>query len=51
MSFKAINENTYVCDDGQCVESGTHDELMQSGGLYRQLFDEYSRSINWKVGA
>ncbi len=44
-------DRIYVCDDGQCVESGTHDELMQSGGLYRKLFDEYSRSINWKVGA
>ncbi len=44
-------DRIYVCDDGQCVESGTHTELMNKGGLYKRMFDEYSRSIEWKVGA
>lgn len=43
-------DRIYVCDDGQCVESGTHTELMNMGGLYKRMFDEYSRSIEWKVG-
>ena len=26
-------------DDGQIVESGTHDELIKKGGKYREIFD------------
>ena len=44
-------DRIYVCDDGQCVESGSHDELLKKGGLYKKMFDDYSRSIEWKVGA
>ncbi len=44
-------DRIYVMDDGQCVENGTHEQLMQENGLYRRLFEEYSRSIEWKVGA
>ena len=44
-------DRIYVMDDGECVENGTHEQLMQKKGLYRKLFEEYSRSIEWKVGA
>jgi ATP-binding cassette subfamily B protein len=44
-------DRIFVMDDGQCTESGTHEELMNKNGLYRRMFDEYSRSIEWKVGA
>ena len=27
-----------MLQDGEIVESGTHDELMASGGLYSELF-------------
>nr|MCR5748173.1 ATP-binding cassette domain-containing protein [Lachnospiraceae bacterium] len=40
-----------VMDDGKCVESGSHAELMNNNGLYKRMFDEYMRSIEWKVGA
>lgn len=47
-----VNTNRiYVLKDGSVCEYGTHSELMDKNGLYRQMFDEYSRSINWKVGA
>ncbi len=44
-------DRIFVMDDGQCEECGTHEELMRLNGLYRRMFDEYSRSIEWKVGA
>ena len=44
-------DRIYVCDDGKCVECGTHSELMLKDGLYKRMFDEYTRSIEWKVGA
>lgn len=44
-------DRIFVMEDGRCTESGTHDELMNKNGLYRRMFDEYTRSIEWKVGA
>ncbi len=44
-------DRIFVMEDGRCTESGNHKELMDKGGLYRRMFDEYTRSIEWKVGA
>jgi len=44
-------DRIFVLSDGECVETGTHKELIEQAGLYRKMFDEYSRSIEWKVGA
>ncbi len=44
-------DRIYVLDDGSVVESGNHEELMVRNGLYRKMFDEYTRSVEWKVGA
>ena len=44
-------DRIFVLDDGKLKESGTHDELIASGGLYKKMFDEYERSVEWKVGA
>jgi ATP-binding cassette subfamily B protein len=40
-----------VLDDGKLMESGTHDELISCGGLYKKMFEEYGRAVEWKVGA
>ena len=39
-----------VLEKGIAVESGTHDELLKNGGLYKKMWDDYQTSINWKVG-
>ena len=44
-------DKIFVMDDGKCIESGNHDELMSKNGLYKRMFDEYTRSVEWKVGA
>lgn len=31
-------DRIYVLQDGRIAESGTHDDLMASGGLYSELF-------------
>ena len=41
----------YVLKDGGCEEQGSHEELMQRQGLYRQMYEEYTKSVDWKVGA
>lgn len=40
----------YVVDDGKIVESGTHQELIESEGLYAKMWSEYRQSIDWNVG-
>ncbi len=44
-------DSIFVMKDGKCIENGDHTDLMNKNGLYRQMFDEYTRSIEWKVGA
>jgi len=44
-------DKIFVMDDGKCTEAGSHDELMKMNGLYKRMFDEYTRSVEWKVGA
>ncbi|MBR7019591.1 MAG: ABC transporter ATP-binding protein [Lachnospiraceae bacterium] len=44
-------DRIFVMDGGTLAEEGTHAELMAAGGLYKRMFDEYTRSIEWKVGA
>jgi ABC-type multidrug transport system fused ATPase/permease subunit len=36
----------YVMKKGQMVESGTHDELYDKKGTYREIFDASARSLN-----
>jgi len=44
-------DSIFVMKDGKCIENGDHTDLMNKNGVYRQMFDEYTRSIEWKVGA
>ena len=39
-----------VLEHGKIVERGTHQELLQKKGLYDHMFDEYQKSISWRIG-
>lgn len=39
-----------VIEHGRIAERGTHRELLASGGLYKQMWDEYCRSVQWTLG-
>ena len=43
-------DKIYVLKDGKIAEEGTHVQLMEKGGLYHNMYDEYRTSIAWKVG-
>lgn len=36
----------YVMKKGQVVENGTHEELYDKDGTYREIFDASARSLN-----
>lgn len=39
-----------VIEGGNIVERGTHQELLQLGGVYKRLWDEYERAAKWRIG-
>ncbi len=39
-----------VLSEGHIVESGRHDALLAKGGIYAHMWNEYKKSVNWKVG-
>ena len=41
----------YLLENGTCTEFGSHRELMAKRGHYCSMFEEYNRSVLWKVGA
>jgi len=38
-----------VIEDGQIKESGTHEELLSKNNLYAKMWEDYKKSISWKV--
>ncbi len=36
----------FVLKQGRVVESGTHEELYEQGGTYREIFNASARSLN-----
>lgn len=44
-------DNIYVLKDGEIEEMGSHRELVEKGGLYSHMWEEYNKSAKWKVGA
>ncbi len=49
LSTVAGMDRIYVVKDGQIVESGSGRELMEKGGLFARMWQNYQTSIQWKV--
>ena len=39
-----------VLKDGEITEKGTHKTLLEQNGLYAHMWEEYNKSVSWKVG-
>lgn len=44
-------ERICVLKDGSIAEEGTHETLLQKNGVYAHMWEEYNKSVQWKVGA
>lgn len=44
-------DRIYVLKDGELAESGNHEQLIAENGLYQKMYSEYTKSVQWKVGA
>ena len=49
LSTVAGADRIYVVKDGQIAESGSSRELMERGGLFAGMWQNYQTSVQWKV--
>lgn len=42
-------DNILVIDKGRIVQSGTHEQLMEQGGIYRRFVESREQAVGWKV--
>lgn len=38
-----------VIESGKIAEEGTHEALLNKGGIYKTMWDEYQKSVTWKI--
>ena len=50
LSTVVDTDKIYVLCDGKIVESGKHQTLLTQDGIYSHMWNEYQKSVNWKVG-
>ncbi|MBQ3162896.1 MAG: ATP-binding cassette domain-containing protein, partial [Oscillospiraceae bacterium] len=51
LSSAVLSDKIYVFDGGTVAESGTHEELMQSGGIYSEMFTLQASSYKSQEGS
>lgn len=42
-------DNILVIDGGMIVQSGTHEQLMEQGGIYSSFVESGELAVGWKV--
>ena len=42
-------DRIFVIKDGSIAESGSCSELMKKNGLFKEMWDDYGSSVNWRV--
>ncbi len=42
-------DNIIVVDNGTIAQQGTHDELMQQGGIYRKFIESREKAVSWRL--
>ncbi len=42
-------DQIYVVQDGRIAEHGTSRELLERGGLFARMWNDYQTSVQWKV--
>ncbi len=42
-------DKVHVIQSGEIIESGTHNELIEADGFYKNMWDNYNESVQWKV--
>ncbi len=47
-TVKDVNK-ILVVKDSKIVEVGNHEQLLEKNGLYKNMWDEYQQSIDWKI--
>ena len=40
-----------VLDSGRVAEQGTHEELLEAGGLYSRMWADYQQAVKWRISA
>ncbi|MBQ3394103.1 MAG: hypothetical protein IJG64_03005 [Oscillospiraceae bacterium] len=46
---KELNNTAVEYINGRIVDSGTHSQLMDHSGLYRNFVSERKEAVSWKV--
>ena len=49
LSTVATADQIYVIKNGQIIESGKNGELLEKGGIFSQMWQDYQTSVQWKV--
>ena len=43
-------DRIYVLNNGMAEEQGKHEALLKENGLYSEMWTEYQKAVDWKVG-
>ena len=43
-------DRIFVLKDGEICQTGKHEKLEQADGMYAHMWNEYNKSVCWKVG-